>query len=295
MSIWHESDLLFLGSAAEEAPGNLLHLQEEMIRAPALLYRRRHPVVGQRVKLDKTHPYVEHMVGCWPLWYQGDSSHFIEDLTGNNHGTEAGTGEEVNHYYTKYGRGLGVGTNSASGRITLGLIDGNNPLSCNVNNEISIFGWCTFAVNPQNSFPRLIDKSNGANAVNGWGLAFRREGATAPDNTINLNIAGTSYDPGLDALGASDAVNDGKTSGFGVTAASGDIDFVWDGHLVGSSTGTYTIPATSTNCAILNWNHTTDRQWGDAPVYYVAVWDVKLPYQWLLDLTYDPYQIFIPA
>lgn len=268
------------------------YLREESLKAPALLIPRRQPIGP--VRLDKTHPYTKYLVGCWPMWEHTGA--FVRDLTGNNHGYGTSTGSpNIAPRATKYGRGLTLPNDNTNGRISLGSIDSNNPLSCNVTDEISIFAWATIPYTPNSSFPRIIDKSNGGSAAGGWAWAMRWAGATAPDNTLDFYVNANDWTPGDNALGSAAADYQGVTTGIGVVAASGSQEYIWKNEIIGSSAGVFTIPTTTTNAALLNWNHTTDRQWGDQPMYYVAVWDHRLDAQDLVELSFDPYQIFIPA
>lgn len=266
---------------------------EALLRAPALLTPRKQPTAGN-VRLDKTHPFTRRMVGCWPMWQHTPT--IVPDLCGNNDATVAGT--TLSHVQTKYapgGRGVIIPNDNTNSRLTLGSIPSTNPLNCSSTDEISIFGWGYIPNTPNNVFPRLIDKSNSGSGANGWALAIRWNGAAAPDDTLEFYVAGTGYNPGANALGASAADYAGKLGGLGVVAASGSQEYIWNDNIIGSTTASISIPGATTNASLLNWNHTTDRQWGDMPMFYISVWNRRLDATDLLDLSHDPYQIFIPA
>ena len=252
-----------------------LIVDEVMLREPNLLVPGKKPVGS--VKIDWTHSLTRGLVGAWVLsdWSQ------LTDLTGNNNGSETGTGSAITVGHDIHGKYLRNNNTSSTRRIDLGSIPSTNPLSCNVNNETSVYVFSYINVSASNSFPRWIDKSSGGSAANGWAF-YIDNGAPA----TTLSIGGINFVKGT--------VSSSGLFGAGVSASSGDPRFFIDGLLVSTDNRSFTLPTTTTNAALLNWNHSTDREYED-PVYCIYVWDRKISDIEQLSIHRDMYQFLIPA
>lgn len=236
------------------------------------------------LRLDPNDPINVGMVGCWVL---GTNGKYI-DLCGNNDGTPSGTVVDV---VNPFGRASLISADNTSNRIDLGSISSTNPLSGSDTQELSIFTHLHInasSTDHGNSFPRIIDKSNGGSAANGWAFyidtsvsqfALQINGAVNwwPTNFVDaIDTVGT--------LGASYSRDGGRSKAF------------HNGKVAGSyTTPLPTIPTTTTNAAILNWNGgATDRQYRK-PVYLIRVWKRELPEGEHLTLNAYPYRGIILA
>jgi Concanavalin A-like lectin/glucanases superfamily len=138
-----------------------------------------------------------------------------------------------------------------------------------------------------NTFPRVFDKSDGAGLVNGYG--FYIDDGVGDDYRFDVN--GASY--GSDTLSGTDkykyhiacVTKDGGTLTF-FKEAGDQMDF-------GQVTATNAIPSATTNAAIGNWNHTTDRNW-HGYIDFVYLWDRVLDLGARRELQNNPWQFVKP-
>ena len=82
-------------------------------------------------------------------------------------------------------------------------------------------------------------------------------------------------------------------SSVGMSCASGASDFYINGVLEGQETDAFTIPTTTSNACLLNWNHTTNRGWSRGMVV-ICVWDRKLSAAEQAAMHKDRYHFLIP-
>ncbi len=227
-----------------------------------------------------------------PMWrglayasfFNNPDINVITDLSGNdNHATATNLLPFSPGFSDTDGRGVESSTaiDNTSHRYDLGSITSTNPLALRNSANFTIFARVYYDTAVQGSFPRILDKSDGGNAANGWGFWFN-------DRTIVMGIDGTtsSYLNGLAAGGAWRNVYIARTGG-NVTIISGE---------GGSVTNSFSraFPTDTTNAALFNWNHSTDRGYVgifDAMYVWNRYYDPDLFHASLIE---DPYQLFRP-
>lgn len=212
-------------------------------------------------QLNRSHPLCRGLVGCWVM-NEGSGSKVFDLSGGVNSGTITDT--TVTRVTTTQGPGIEFSGNANNHRIDLGSIPASNPLNLSTENKMSIAAKVYLNTGTlSNSNPRLIDKSDNASMENGWGMDWRESG----DNfqffvdTGKLSFTATSSKGEWHSVGVS----------FDNRAVAAYINGILD------STGSIAkdIPSDTTNAAIGNQNHDTDRQW-DGFILYVYVWNRPL-------------------
>lgn len=234
-------------------------------------FRRRKPADAV---LNENHDAAQDLVGYWLM------DDLNKDLTGNNNGSDVGTISRSTHDGEYYSH---ISSDNTADRINLGSIPSTNPISCSAHNEISIIAGIDNTRNSSyhgNVFPRIIDKSDGGSAANGWALYPR-----VSDGDMSIEIAGSNY------IWESDTSKDFLI--VCATHASNTARAFEDGNFIGSSSLPNNLPTATTNAAIGNWNHSTDRQFR-APIYFVGVYDKKISDELARELTTFPYQVLKP-
>lgn len=207
-------------------------------------------------------------------------NHF-RDLAGIHHGAGAGdnpTGD-ITPQPTPEGLATKFTDDNSTTRVNLGAITASNPLSLSGQRYCTVI-WRSWVNSGTwgNSFPRIFDKSDGANASNGW--------AFWPQTTnLNFGIQGTAYT-------ASHTMTRDEWATWAVRVDASDrAQWFKNGVQVAEYTGLVvgTIGAsTTTNAAIGNWNHTTDREWpGSIDFLYVS--NRYLPVGVIAEISFDPY------
>ncbi len=239
--------------------------------------RRRHyarkPGRDGAVRLDRQHPLLMHCVAVWP--FLEGSGLAARDWLGNSHAIEAGSAGNTSWD----GLGWKIDADGADTRLDLGSITSTHPLSCSANNAASVVARLKPNAALNSTWPRIIDKSSGGSAADGW--AFYLSG----NDSVSFEVAGTSSNSGT--------ISDmrGLAATVGVSAASGSIRFFHNGAFVVEQTDTWTISSTSTNAAIGNWNHSTDRDLsGRLDIVYV--FDRKISDQHQRALALNPWAPF---
>lgn len=217
-----------------------------------------------------------------PMW-EGAGNQVI-DLSGRGH-----HGAHINNSkWTGTSKGIGTEfpTDGGTDRINLGSIDSSNPLSGVPTGELSIV---TRLYKPatgdlDNSYPRIIDKSDGGSGQNGWFLF----GASL----FEFTIGSSTTTPQLSITTPSSYADAGWFD-IATTVKSGNnhiyIDGVDDTSVGGS--GTFTFDPSTVDAAIGNWNHTIDRQW-NGYISYIYIWDSILTQAQVKFLHDDPYFMF---
>lgn len=257
--------------------------------------RRYHRRPRVTARINRHHPLASGLVGCW-LFNEGAGS-LVHDACGNNHGTITGglgstvlwtddpglTGEP------SAGLGLNFSSDASTNRVDLGSIMASNPLSLSGLTKATFAFGCTLPNDAltTNAFPRILDKSNAGTGSNGFSMWVG-----SPGTRVSFARAGTSVEsidiPGAIVVesGYSDTVvwRDGDSAGFSR-----------DGALQQTRTGlgATAFATTTTNAAIGNWNHSTDRAFYGT-LYYLFVWSRKIPQESIGALARDPY-LFLTA
>lgn len=212
----------------------------------------------QRWGINWKHPLAKGLVGCWVM--NEGSGNKIFDSIRNNHGDFVGTS------ISWTSQGLDFSGDNNNHRIDLGSIPSSNPLNCSNSNAVSIFS--RIFVNSgglSNTYPRVIDKSTGGVAQNGYALWF--------DTAAGL--LQFYVDESSPAALSSSVLSRATWYNVLITKGTSGQDFYIDGLPDTNNANDPTIPSTTTNAAIGNWNHSTDRNW-DGKIAFVFVWNRKL-------------------
>ena len=218
-----------------------------------------------------------YLVGCVGLWNLGGTLASAADLSGNGKTANIADNGGGNIATTTLGGRAAVSADGAAtaARYNLGSIASSDPLSL-VGASVAtiIFRVAGPGAALTTSFPRIIDKSDGGLAQNGWAIWVNT--TTFPARGIVWQIGGgSSMGSAANAFETSSAA---QTYGVEMrpTGASASHRLYRGGALIETITGTLaTPPTTTTNAALLNWNHSTSRMWqGSAD--FVGVWTREL-------------------
>ncbi len=183
------------------------------------------------------------LVARWPM-DEGDGDKAFDRSAGGAHtGTFSGGMSRV-----ATESGPAVDFDGLNGYIELGTIDTGNPLQLSGNR-------CTFSfwiyVLAGDSSQRIIDKSIGGNAQNGYALDCQHAGA---NGRMSLLIAGAGVGPIDNSYRLATWTN------IVVTWDGSTWTVYRDGQFHNSVTNARTIPSLSTNCRIGTWNHDVARE-----------------------------------
>ncbi len=228
--------------------------------------------------IEKGHPMVRGLVGAWIA----GPGKLTFDYSGNgNHGTL--TGSTIGLTTAKYGRAWQITGDGVSDQIDFGSIVGNNILNCADTQEISIIArlYKPDDADVNNSFPRIIDKSDDGGATKGYCLFWRLD-----DNKFDFRAGDVS----MRSAAISDFDSE-RVATIGVSAKTGDVNFYYNGVLIGTDASAFTIPSDAADLAIGNWNHTIDRQW-NGWIEYVYVWNRVLTQDEVRGVGNSPYEWF---
>lgn len=167
--------------------------------------------------------------------------------------------------------------NSTDDRIQLGSITSADPISFFGQTDVSVVARCNFA-SSNSEFPRLIDKSNNTNSADGWGIWIWRNGSS---DVFRFGIDGGGLG-GSSSLNPNIRDNPLRTLACNATGiplastATATLRTFTNGKFNSVANDTTSpFPSTTTNGAVGNWNHSTDRQW-NGNIEYVALFDKPL-------------------
>lgn len=104
------------------------------------------------------------------------------------------------------------------------------------------------------SYQRIIDKSNGGNALNGWSI-FEDDFTASGQYTMVQN--NNTIAVGADTIPSTNW----ESWGFTHVKSSGAWAWYLNGASDGSGTATYSIPNSSTTMRLGTWNHSTGREY----------------------------------
>jgi hypothetical protein len=125
------------------------------------------------------------------------------------------------------------------------------------------------------NYQRIIDKSNGGNALNGWSVF--------PDLTstpVNTPLFGANPGPTTSDIVAMRATIAMSTFVWEIWAfthnqSSGNWSWYKNGSLINSGTDPFVIPSVQTNAKIGTWNHSTGREW-NGRIGFLSVYEKDL-------------------
>ncbi len=240
------------------------------------------PLLG--VEINKSHPIAHRLVGAWVCNEAiGDTATNYTN-PGRNDGTL--TGSTCTWKVGEKGAAVQVTGDGVTDRINIGSVAGSNPLSGYGSQVISMAALVYKAPDPgNNSYWRMIDISDGANASNGWALWWytsNNEWLVAVDGTV---IGDWTADSAIVTGGH-------RFVGVVINAKTDSHDLYLDGSLYSTESTAVTFNATTVNGAIGNWNHAADRQW-NGHIYYVYVWNRVVTAAEFAQLYSEPYCMFV--
>lgn len=231
--------------------------------------------------INKVHPLARGLVGCWVM--NEGTGDAVFDLSGNsNDGVLTNNARWVT---TENGIGTEFPTDNGSDRINVEAITSNDPLSGVPSGEISIaVNVYVVSGSLNNDYPRIFDKSDGPNCSNGW-MVFWDDSLTNQRIGVQANTTELEF-------WSSDITRPAWYSVV-VTLKSGNNRIYINGIEDVHNTDTFTFPSTTTNAAIGNWNHATDRQW-NGYINYVYVYDRIISAEEVVYIHREPYAMFQP-
>lgn len=217
------------------------------------------------------------LVGAW-LFNEGDS--YVHDYSGNNNsGVWENSDGGMLTSMGPAGRVFEHGGDNTNDRIDLGSMPSVNLLSLAGVTTFTIVWRSYVKSTPLNASPRLIDKSDGGNAQNGWMLWFN-------DALTQWRVYAGPHGWSSDTSITENVWQSGAFRTFDFTS---EASFFYDGQInAATQVDTPAAPSsTTTNMAIGNWNHSTDRQFfGSIDYIYVynrALEDSEIVYLHQID------------
>lgn len=241
-----------------------------------------YPDNSQRINWQ--HPLSKGLVGCFVpvngVW---------RDFTGNFTGSleEDNSSGDLTRNTGVFGPTTEFSGDATNDRIQIGSVPSSNKLSLFNDNTFSIIASC----NPQtlggNDFGRIIDKSDGGNGANGWVLFL----GDSPRANCMRFIINNQQTTSLVSPANFVQFNVHRTYAL-VRLGTGTNQCRWyrDGEEQGRESYNVSFVSTTTNAAIGNWNHSTNRMF-DGLIDYVMVWDCGLSEFEVLSIHLDPFQM----
>lgn len=221
-------------------------------------------------EVDIINPYLVGLIGMWKL---GDTLGSAADLSGNGNDATIADNGAGNITITTLGGRLAASFDGAAtaARYTLGSITSANPLSL-VGASVAtvIFRVAGTGSALTTTSRRLIDKSDGGNAANGW--------AIWADTLSQVAVAAGGATGVTFSAGSFQTATTPQTYGveFRPTGAPGSHKLYRGGALLQTLSATLNAAgAATTNAALGNWNHSTDRMW-ESNFDFLSVWNREL-------------------
>ena len=163
--------------------------------------------------------------------------------------------------------------------IELGTITTSNPLqlSSPADGGLTIM-FATYWDGTGDDFQRIIDKSDGGNALNGWCI-FPNSISTPANQLIFRENPGPLVGDGTNMTSTS-TLTAGVWEIWAVThdQSSGNWSWYKNGVLDNSGTDTYVTPSAQTNARIGTWNHDVAREW-NGRIGFMLVYEKALTQQ----------------
>jgi len=209
------------------------------------------------IKIDRSNVYGKNVFAAWNFATQ---TGWLEDIAKGSVAERVGSSVVLQP--SDGNLNLFSDGNNGNDRLNLGSITASNPVSLTTQttgDKYTIFSRVRIPSGTlSNSFPRIIDKSSGGNAANGWMLNFG-----VSSGAIEFWLAGSMK------LQSPTVARDTWLNIAVVVDGTGTNDSVIYVNELTPDLGTATVGnTTTTNAAISNWNHSTDRQW-DGEISYI--------------------------
>lgn len=243
------------------------------------------PPVGAAI--NHRNRLADGLVGAW-LFNEGSGLTIHDHSNSKKHGVITDT-TDFNWSRDPYeGKVLLSSANASTARVDVGAIPVDHPLQLN-NQSGTIAAKVYFDTSISTSaFPRIIDKSSGSFAQNGWAVYLTN------NNIIRFSKSGSEYTvfTGTEIENNWMLVIINFTGGDAFTYGNFDLRhrkgiYKLDQNLTASNT----INNVETNLAIGNWNHATDRNW-EGMISWVQVWNRSLSVEEMNKLSTFPFDHF---
>jgi len=188
------------------------------------------------------------------LSYSGSGGTW-SDLVGGNDGSFSNM-DDINNPSNNYdsANGGSITFDGVDDYIDLGSINSSNPLSLYNITDFSISFWMYVDSTGVDSYQRIIDKSDGGNGQNGYGVYV---GDVFPAKRLGLVIGGSAaLDTGID----SNVYAFDEWTYVTYTKQSSNYELYVNASSYFTSTSSNIVASTTTNCRIGSWNHSTTRE-----------------------------------
>lgn len=210
------------------------------------------------------------IVPFWDWKNPVDISRYRRNLTlDNSSGDISGVTSQIGPATTFSG-------DATNDRIDIGSIPSTDPLSFadGAATGLTVAFYAKLTSGVTTNWPRVIDKSNGGGYSNGWGIECYDTGSNdilnwGSDGSGNMSVTVTGL---LDTWAFWILTSRGSGADEGEIYRNG-VDL---GAGYGGGGLTLPFPSTTTNAAIGNWNHTTDRMLRN-PIGLLYVWNKWFP------------------
>ncbi len=197
-------------------------------------------------------PQWSNIVGYWKM-----DGNWQDSSGNNNHGSPANATSSTAE--AKIGSNALL-LNGTDEYLDLGSIDSSNPLSLN-GSSFTISAWVYR--DPAGNADRVLDKSSSSFAADGYSLAVRDNGE------LVSYMMGSTFNSGF-------FIPFNTWSYITYVQSATLREFYYNGQLVNSQTGSYTLPgATTTNARIGNWQTDNNRTFGGR-IDDLVVWNTTL-------------------
>jgi len=248
-----------------------LTLPDARFDAPELFLPRRKPVGN--VVIDRTNFYGKRLKHA----YIFTDDLLGKDLAGNRDGVIVG------NTITQSGNNLLSTGDNNNHRLNLESVSESDFMSGR--SDLTALSKVFYQDLGGRTAPRIFDKSNSGGGVGGYQFGAwenNNQWAFDIDNVYNLSVPHT--------FGADRIYEVGITI---ETDTEAHLNVRGIGTDTAAISGTYPV-TTTTNAAIANWNHTTDRNW-TGEIFYVYFFEGLLTDAQMEEVWNNPYQFLIPA
>ena len=208
------------------------------------------------------HPIFKDACAIWDFASESGDRCFDKSIVDRPyHGAFAGTGgNAISRSPTFYGTAIRNSNDGTNRRVDLGSITSSDMLSGVPSGSLSVFWHGYYRSTGASSFwPRLIEKTNGGGGAQGWVANIYESSAQ-----LQMYAGGFSW-------GFAHGLTSDQYATFVWKMKSGAQEAYVNGISIGTGATSFSFSSTTTNAALTNWNHSTDREWHhDNNI--VAVW-----------------------
>ena len=203
------------------------------------------------VRVDRGHPLARGLVAAFLPTPDGLS--YVDAVTGNWVGTSVRFSGDITRGAANSLRMAAphFSGDATADRVNLGLISPADPLALAGKTTLTVLAW-VHRTGGTSQFPRIIDKSNGSNAAGGWAFYLY---STASMRFITNGSTSSQHISSLVAV----PLNSTTLLGYSMHSATEGRFYMGGAWLSTDGSTISAPPSNTTNAAIGNWNHSTDR------------------------------------